>query len=153
MAKSSAMDPHWGNCGSGFGFSNLGHCESGSGSKDLMTENSWILFVRKISYFSNKKLHIISSLASMADLSQEKPLALKTKHPSLQNNTFFAAHFAYMHPDPDLADHSQYGSMRIRIHSTDTSILFFSNNVEVLRITFLRFRVFCGFPIWFSICT
>ncbi len=83
MAKSSVVDPYWCNCGSGFGSNILGQCGSTFGSTELMTKNWKFYCWKKFKSAYNFLLGLHEGLPS-----QEKPLALKTKHPALQNNTF-----------------------------------------------------------------
>jgi hypothetical protein len=74
----AVVDPHWFNCGSGFGSIILGQC--GSGSMDLMTKSFKILLLKRIQMFLIQNcIYFFLSLCEGL-ISQEKPPALKTEH-------------------------------------------------------------------------
>ncbi len=153
---SSAEDPHWFNCGSWSGCSILGHCGSWSPDPGIWWPKIVKFIVEKNSYFSYKNCKYFFLSLHEGLLSQEKPLALKTKHPALQNNTFLHF-FLYLRVIlPTWIRGSGFSRTKtMRIHADPDpqhwqKHTIFSNSAESLRSTFLWFRVFYGFPIWFS---
>jgi hypothetical protein len=90
------------------GSSILGQC--GSGSKDSMTKNGYILQVKKIHSLSSRPPRTTSKL-------HEKPPGLKKNIQHFKKNQYISfcdTHFAHLDP----ADQNQCGSMRFRIHNT-----------------------------------
>ncbi len=133
MAKSRSVDPHWFIWGSWFGCSILAHCGSWSPDSGIWWPKIVKFIVEENSYFSFKNCSYFFLSLHEGLLSQEKPPTRKTKHPALQNSTFLHL-FLFLHVILPTwirgSESSRPKTMRIRIHNTDKSILFFSNIVE-----------------------
>jgi hypothetical protein len=78
---------------------------------DLMTTNGKILQLENTSFFYKNCKLFTSRLPCGPSKLQEKPSALKTEHPALQNRTLFPFFFHFVGLP---ADHNQCRSIRIQ---------------------------------------